>query len=198
MKKQKKRARIVIRNLSFQVCFIYTQSRNIHVCVCFKYCYFNNIFLTNIFLQATEDNLKEFFSQYGEIDEIKILTKPDGKQTGVAFVQFNVVQNAAKAIHHANMQSLLNRPMIVDWAVPKNKFSENNIDVKPEIKTESTDENKVHDTSEITVIDNSEDENSEVDTESNRYLKTQIVCVSIDPIYIFFRILLFYYNIFSK
>lgn len=88
--------------------------------------------------------------------------------------------------------------MIVDWAVPKNKFSENNIDVKPEIKTESTDENEVHDTSEITVIDNSEDKNSEVDAESNRYLKIQIMCVSIDPIYIFFRILLFYYNIFSK
>ncbi|XP_011257211.2 RNA-binding protein 28 [Camponotus floridanus] len=125
------------------------------------------IVIRNLSFQATEDNLKEFFSQYGEIDEIKILTKPDGKQTGVAFVQFNVVQNAAKAIHHANMQSLLNRPMIVDWAVPKNKFSENNVDVKPEIKTESTDENKVHDTSEITVIDNSEDENSEVDAESN-------------------------------
>lgn len=89
------------------------------------------------------------------------------------------------------MQSLLNRPMIVDWAVPKNKFSENNIDVKSEIKTESTDENEVHDTSEITVIDNSEDENSGVD-ESNRYLKTQIVCVLIDLIYIFLE---FYYFI---
>ncbi|XP_029664594.1 RNA-binding protein 28 [Formica exsecta] len=124
------------------------------------------IVIRNLSFQITEDNLKEFFSQYGEIDEIKILTKPDGKQIGVAFVQFNVVQSAAKAIHYANMQSLLNRPMIVDWAVPKNKFSENT-DIKPEIKTESIDENELHDTSEIKVIDCSEDEDSESDAESD-------------------------------
>lgn len=133
------------------------------------------IFLNNIFVQVTEDNLKEFFSQYGEIDEIKILTKPDGKQRGVAFVQFNVVQSAAKAIHYANMQSLLNRPMIVDWAIPKNKFSENNTDIKPEIKTESIDEDEVHDTSEIKVIDSSENEDNESDADLDRYLKIQIM-----------------------
>lgn len=107
-------------------------------------------------------------------------------------MQFNTVQSAAKAIHYANMQSLLNRPMIVDWAVPKNKFSQNNIDVKPEIKIES-DENEAHDISETTIIDNSEDENGELD-ESNRYL---IRIVFIDrSIYIFFRILLYFIIIF--
>ncbi|CAL1689512.1 unnamed protein product [Lasius platythorax] len=124
------------------------------------------IVIRNLAFQVTEDNLKEYFSQYGEINEIKILTKPDGKQTGVAFVQFNIVQSAAKAIHYANMQSLLNRPMIVDWAVPKNKFSQNNMDVKPEIKTESIDKDEVHDTSEIKIID-SENEDSESDAESD-------------------------------
>ncbi|KAL6426036.1 hypothetical protein ACFW04_008962 [Cataglyphis niger] len=123
------------------------------------------IVIRNLSFQVTEDNLKEFFSQYGEIDEIKILTKPNGKQSGVAFVQFNVVQSAAKAIHYANMQSLLNRPMIVDWAIPKNKFSENNTDIKPEIKIESIDEDEVHDTSEIKVINSSEDEDNESDAD---------------------------------
>lgn len=139
IKKQKKRARIVIRNLSFQI---------------------------------TEDNLKEYFSQYGEINEVKILTKFDSqsdqlKTIGVAFVQFNLVQSATKAIHYANMQSLLNRPMIVDWAIPKNKFSQNNMDVKPEIKTESIDEDEAHDTSEVKVIDNSENDDSKSDAESD-------------------------------
>lgn len=75
--------------------------------------------------------------------------------------------------------------MIVDWAVAKNKFTQNNLDVKPEIKIESTDENEVHN-SEITVID-SEDENSELGVESNRYLKIQLVCVSMETsnLYIF-------------
>lgn len=90
-------------------------------------------------------------------------------------MQFNIVQSAAKAIHYANMQSLLNRPMIVDWAVAKNKFSQNNMDIKPEIKTESIDNDEVQDTSEIKVIGSSEDENNESDAESDRYLKMQVV-----------------------
>lgn len=107
-------------------------------------------------------------------------------------MQFNVVQSAAKAIHYANMQSLLNRPMIVDWAVPKNKFSENT-DIKPEIKTESIDENELHDTSEIKVIGCSEDEDSESDAESDRYLKIQIVCVAMDPNLYFLSLSLFFF-----
>ncbi|KAL0117997.1 hypothetical protein PUN28_008993 [Cardiocondyla obscurior] len=134
IKKQKKRARIVIRNLAFQV---------------------------------TEDNLKEHFSEFGEIAEIKILTRPDGKQTGVAFLQYKNVQSAAKAIHYANMQVLLNRPMIVDWAVSKTKFSENGIDVKSEIKTEPTDEDDVQDITEIKTSCSDQNKVSDSDAESD-------------------------------
>ncbi|KZC14342.1 RNA-binding protein 28, partial [Dufourea novaeangliae] len=91
-KNRKKRARIVIRNLSFQ---------------------------------ATEESLKEHFSQYGTIEEVKILRRSDGQNVGCAFLQFEHVQSAAKAIHYANLQQLLNRLIVVDWAVPKNKFSTN-------------------------------------------------------------------------
>lgn len=115
--------------------------------------------------------MREHFSQYGEIEEIKILTRPDGKQTGVAFLQYNIVQNAAKAIHHANMQLLLNRPMIVDWAVPKTKFSQDDADVKPEIKTEPIDEGEVHDATEIKASHSNEIEISDSDAELDRYLK---------------------------
>jgi len=61
--------------------------------------------------------------------------------------------------------------MIVDWAVPKTKFSQNNIDIKPEIKIESIDENEVHDISEIKVFHDSENDVSDLDAESDRYLK---------------------------
>ncbi|XP_014477465.1 PREDICTED: RNA-binding protein 28 isoform X2 [Dinoponera quadriceps] len=108
MKKQKKRARIVIRNLSFQ---------------------------------ATHDDLKEYFSQYGNIEEIKILTRNDGKRIGCAFVQFDLVQSAAKAIHYANMQQFSGRAIVVDWAVAKKKFLKNSTEtnVNPQVKSESTD-----------------------------------------------------------
>lgn len=115
--------------------------------------------------------MREHFSQYGEIEEIQILTRPDGKQTGVAFLQYNIVQNAAQAIHYANMQLLLNRPMIVDWAISKTKFSEDNADIKPEIKTESIDEDEVHDTEEIKASHSNENKVSDSDAELDRYLK---------------------------
>lgn len=118
--------------------------------------------------------MKEHFSQYGEVEEIKILTRPDGKQTGVAFLQYNIVQSAAKAIHYANMQLLLNRPMIVDWAVPKTKFSQNSTDVKPEITTESIDEDEVHDISEIKASYNSKND-SDSNAESDGYVKIRIM-----------------------
>lgn len=88
---RKKRARIIIRNLPFQI---------------------------------TEDHLKEYFSEYGKIEEVNILEK-GGKSVGCGFVQFDHVQSAAKAIHHANMKLLQGRSIVVDWAIPKNKYTKN-------------------------------------------------------------------------
>lgn len=108
-KNRKKRARIIVRNLAFQV---------------------------------TEENLKDHFSQYGAIEEVKILKRGDGKNVGCAFLQFDHVQSAAKAIHYANLQELFDRPIVVDWAVAKNKFSnsnenETNDEVKVKIEKDS-------------------------------------------------------------
>ncbi|XP_015599445.1 RNA-binding protein 28 [Cephus cinctus] len=80
------------------------------------------IIIRNLSFQATEEALKEHFSKYGNIEEIQILTKPDGRRIGCGFVQFELVQSAAKAIHYANLKPLMGRSVIVDWAVPKNKF----------------------------------------------------------------------------
>ncbi|XP_076231608.1 RNA-binding protein 28 [Calliopsis andreniformis] len=146
-KQRQKRARIVLRNLSFQV---------------------------------TEENLREHFSQYGTIQEIIILKKEDGRSAGCAFLQFEHVQSAARAIHYANLQLLLDRPVIVDWAVPKHKFSKNNsenvnneeveVKVEKEIDTESNSneelsrENKEH-VNVVTEINESDDENLINETE---------------------------------
>ncbi|CAD1472099.1 unnamed protein product, partial [Heterotrigona itama] len=116
---RKKRARIVIRNLSFQI---------------------------------NEEDLRKHFSLYGPIEEIKILKRSDGKNVGCAFLEFRNVQSAAKAIYHANLQPLLGRPIVVDWAIPKSKFVQNNstnvqegeikIKVEKESDTEDTDNAK--------------------------------------------------------
>ncbi|XP_043267883.1 RNA-binding protein 28 [Venturia canescens] len=103
LRKAKKRARIVIRNLAFQV---------------------------------TEEALREHFSKYGTIEEIKILTKPDGKRLGCGFIQYKLAQDASKAVHFENMKPLLGRPMVVDKAVAKTKFDKatTSVEVKSEIE----------------------------------------------------------------
>ncbi|XP_053977771.1 RNA-binding protein 28-like isoform X1 [Hylaeus volcanicus] len=124
-KNRKRRARIVIRNLSFQV---------------------------------TEESLKEHFSQYGTIEEVKLLKREDGKHVGCAFLQFEQVQSAAKAIHYGNLQPLLDRPIVVDWAIPKNKFCKNDSDsVEGEMKVKIENES---DTENASVIETAKESNS--------------------------------------
>lgn len=53
-------------------------------------------------LQVNEEQLQEHFSKFGEINDIKLLKKPDGRLIGCGFVQFVVKQNAAKAIAHTS------------------------------------------------------------------------------------------------
>ncbi|XP_076179662.1 RNA-binding protein 28 [Ptiloglossa arizonensis] len=137
-KNRKRRARIVIRNLSFQI---------------------------------TEENLKEYFSQYGTIEEIKVLKRSDGKHVGCAFLQFELVQSAAKAIHYANMQPLLDRPIVVDWAIPKNKFCKNDPEnVKDnDIKVKTEKESNIEDTSTMETTEKS-NSNEELGSEDEKYI----------------------------
>ncbi|KAK0099071.1 hypothetical protein PV326_008385 [Microctonus aethiopoides] len=129
LRKRQKRARIVIRNLSFKV---------------------------------NEDILREHFIKYGTIDDIQILKKSDGKRVGCAFVQFQDVQSAAKAVHYANMKPICERPVVVDFAVPKSKFASNNSNNNTEIKEESEDIKP-----ELEILDNSQTENEIKNEESH-------------------------------
>ncbi|XP_030754169.1 RNA-binding protein 28 [Sitophilus oryzae] len=99
-----KRARLVVRNLSFK---------------------------------ATEESIREHFQQYGEVTNVEVLKKPDGKLVGCAFVQFQLVQFARKAQHYTNNQPFLGRNIKVDIAKPKKLYKkQTTIDIKDEIKKE--------------------------------------------------------------
>lgn len=74
--------------------------------------------------KATPEKLREEFSKYGEIKECNILKREDGKMVGCAFIQYEKVNHAAKAIHHGNAKEFLGRPVVLDWAVNQKKFSE--------------------------------------------------------------------------
>ncbi|XP_066591352.1 RNA-binding protein 28 [Prorops nasuta] len=127
------------------------------------------IVIRNLPYKITEDKLKETFSKYGEVEEIKFLTKEDGKLMGVAFLQFSRVQSATKAIHYTNLQQLEGRTIVVDWAVPKKKFvAKNSVktetdsnDVKPVIDLEEEVDNKDNTLNDIKVEKEIEEDGSE-------------------------------------
>lgn len=90
---------------------------------------------------ATEENLREHFEQFGKVTDVTLLKKPDGKLVGCGFIQFELVQKAAKARHHTNGKPFLGREIICDWALAKDKY-EVNVEAnknKPEIKSEEND-----------------------------------------------------------
>lgn len=95
----------------------------------------------NLPFKANEVNLKELFQQYGDIESVNILKKPDGKLVGCAFVQFKLVQKAAKARHHLNGHTFLDRTIEVDFAKAKDKYTKEKQTSNVEIKSE--DENSI-------------------------------------------------------
>ena len=54
------------------------------------------IIVRNLAFKATDENTKEYFEQFGELSEVNILRKPDGKLVGCAFLQYKNPNHAVK------------------------------------------------------------------------------------------------------
>lgn len=81
------------------------------------------IIVRNISYKSTEAKLREHFSNFGTVQEVNLLKRSDGKLVGCAFVQFEKVNEAAKAILKSNGKDLLGRTVHCDWAVNKDQYS---------------------------------------------------------------------------
>lgn len=139
--------------------------------------------MKNLSFKVTEDKLKEFFGQYGEVIGIDLLKKPDGKLLGCGFIQFKLVQNAAKARHYTNEKEFLGRKIEVDFAKPKSNYkkekkaestiaSNSNIDNAIKIEIESSSENS------DTEDENEPADNSDSDSMSNESIveNESVIC----------------------
>lgn len=67
------------------------------------------LIIRNISFKSTEESLREHFAPYGDIIEVKLLKKPDGKLIGCAFVQYKNVPMAKKALLNTNMKPFLGK-----------------------------------------------------------------------------------------
>ncbi|XP_048449156.1 RNA-binding protein 28, partial [Rhincodon typus] len=81
------------------------------------------LIVRNLSFKCSEDDLKTLFSQYGTVLEVHIPRKEDGKMRGFAFVQLKNLLEAGKALKGMNLKEIKGRPVAVDWAVAKDKYS---------------------------------------------------------------------------
>lgn len=127
----------------------------------------SRIILRNLPFKLKDTDLQKEFAKFGTIKECNILKRVDGKLVGCAFIQYEKVNQAAKAIHHANGKELFGRPVIIDWAVNRKKFIKHMREQKKtasaQIKTEKTDDIEIKEEKDDNTSDSDHAENSEDD-----------------------------------
>lgn len=78
------------------------------------------LFVGNLSYNVTEDELREAFSQHGEITDLKLITdRMSGRSKGIAFVTFNTEDEAKAAIEALHNQEIDGRAVIVNVARPQ-------------------------------------------------------------------------------
>src|SRR5215216_3854471 len=79
-----------------------------------------NIYVSNLSFNVQDEDLKEFFADYGEVTSAKVITdKFTGKSRGFGFVEMPDETAARKAIAELDQASVENRTIRVMEAKPK-------------------------------------------------------------------------------
>ncbi len=79
------------------------------------------LYVGNLNYQATEEQVKDLFANYGDVNEVNII---DGK--GFGFVQMANAEDAEKAKNELNSTEFMGRTIRVDNAKPKRNNRNNN------------------------------------------------------------------------
>ncbi|HMR10421.1 MAG TPA: RNA-binding protein, partial [Polyangiaceae bacterium] len=75
------------------------------------------LYVGNLAFHTTEDTLKNAFSEFGEVAEVKlILDRETGRSRGFAFVEMATPDDARKAMEAMNGADLEGRPLRVNEA----------------------------------------------------------------------------------
>jgi RNA recognition motif-containing protein len=79
-----------------------------------------NLFIGGLAFATTDDGLKEFFEQIGEVTSARVVTdRETGRSRGFGFVEFADEANNDKAIKQLDGQELDGRAIKVSVAQPK-------------------------------------------------------------------------------
>lgn len=79
-----------------------------------------NIYVSNLSFNIQDEDLREFFAEYGDVSSAKVITdKFTGKSRGFGFVEMSDDEAAKKAIAELDQASVDNRTIRVMEAKPK-------------------------------------------------------------------------------
>ena len=79
-----------------------------------------NIYVGNLSRQTTEDDLRQAFEEFGQVESTNIITdRFSGESRGFGFVEMPSKQEAEKAIEEMNGKDLMGRALNVNEARPK-------------------------------------------------------------------------------
>ncbi len=80
----------------------------------------SKLYVGNLSYNVTEDQLRELFSQAGQIKDVALITdRQTGRSKGFGFVEFATQAEAEKAIEMFNNHELDGRPLTVNVARPR-------------------------------------------------------------------------------
>jgi RNA recognition motif-containing protein len=80
----------------------------------------NKIFVGNLDLKTSEDELRQLFAQHGSVDRVSLITDQDtGRSRSFAFVEMTNTEDGEKAIAALNGTQLGSRTINVNEARPK-------------------------------------------------------------------------------
>ena len=79
-----------------------------------------NIYVSNLSFNVQDEDLREFFTEYGEVSSAKVITdKFTGKSRGFGFVEMSDDEAAKKAIAELDQATVEGRAIRVMEAKPK-------------------------------------------------------------------------------
>lgn len=80
----------------------------------------NKLYVGNLPFSATEDSLKEAFSQFGTVESVAIITDRDtGHSKGFGFIELGNQKEATEAISKMNSFEMDGRTLKVSEALPQ-------------------------------------------------------------------------------
>jgi RNA recognition motif-containing protein len=80
----------------------------------------NRLYVGNLPYSTTEEQLREYFGEYGDVQEIAIITdRETGLSKGFAFVTMTTEEDAVTAMNGLNGTSFGGRTIKIDLARPR-------------------------------------------------------------------------------